>query len=239
MRKLFYIILAAITIFQAEQLKDDFLNSHRPYIVKLTNLEGNSGGTGFYVKTPSGKIVTLTNGHVCRLAVNGVLMSRTDTDVDAVNVIAQYEDNDLCIVDAPEGTKTGFRVALYTRNTENIYVLGHPLLEPKTLTKGQLSGNMTIDVLQGYNVVPCEGKTYRQVLPDPNDLMAALLGIKYACIRTSDADIITANILPGNSGSPVLNAFGHVVGVVYAGSPGTGRGFIVPLTDVKEFLKDK
>lgn len=237
MKKLLTALALAFVIFNAEQFKDDLINSNRSYIVKLTNLEGNSGGTGFFVKTPSGRTVILTNGHVCRLAVNGVLMSRTENDVDAVNMIAQYEDNDLCIVEAPEGITSGLRVASSVRNTEDIYVLGHPLLEPKTLTKGQMSGSAIIEVMQGYNTEPCEGKTYKKEEPRDDDLMAALFGVKYACIRTTVADIITANILPGNSGSPVLNAYGHVVGVVYAGSPGTSRGMIVPLEDVKKFLQ--
>lgn len=49
---------------------------------------------------------------------------------------------------------------------------------------------------------------------------------------------ITAQVLPGNSGSPVLNGRGQVVGVVFASS-GTimNRGLLVPLEDIKKFLE--
>lgn len=239
LNSLLVILLIAVSAFYGEQLKDDYLNTKRSSIVKLTNPEQTSGGTGFYVQTPSGKVVTMTNGHVCRLAKDGFILSDDGTNKASVKVLAQYENNDLCIVEAPSKITSGLKVAGSVREGEDVYVLGHPLLQPKTLVKGQVSGGMIVEVMQGMNMEGCEGKTYKKVIPDPNDLLAILFGVEFYCIRTTEAYILTANILPGNSGSPVLNSFGHVVGVAFAGSPGSGRGLIVPLSDVKAFLKDK
>lgn len=48
---------------------------------------------------------------------------------------------------------------------------------------------------------------------------------------------VTATVLPGNSGSPVLNSKGKLVGVVYAsGGEIDNRALIVPLEDIKDFL---
>lgn len=223
-------------VFYGEQLKDDFINLNRKSVVMLTNLTRNSGGTGFYVKGASGKTYIMTNGHVCRLKESGTILSNDGENIDTVEVIAEYENNDLCILTAPERA-SAISLASSVRNTENIYVMGHPLLEPKTLTKGQLAGGMTIDVLQGIDMPNCKGKTYREVPLE--GLLRFFYGGSFACVRTTTAHIITANILPGNSGSPVLNTYGHVVGVVYAGQQGSGRGFIVPLEEVKDFLRDK
>ncbi len=211
------IALIFISILFGNQLHNDYLNFKRTSIVKLTNLEGTSGGTGFYVKAPSGKIVTMTNGHVCRLATDGVIISDDGRNKASVKVIAQYEDNDLCVVEAPSNIKSGLSVAHSVREGEDVYVLGHPLLMPKSLVPGEISGSVMAEVLQGVNI-PCEGKTYKKIIPDPNDLGAMIFGIQWFCVRTTPSMVVTANILPGNSGSPILDILGHVVGVAFAGT---------------------
>jgi len=42
---------------------------------------------------------------------------------------------------------------------------------------------------------------------------------------------------PGNSGSPLVNMYGNVIGVVFASNPRTAWGSAVPLEMVKQFLK--
>ncbi len=228
---------AAFLVFSSEQIKDDSLNYRKPQVVMLTNREGDHGGTGFYVTAPSGTVYTLTNQHVCGIAENGLIYSRNGNDINVLSVLAVYPEHDLCLLTTPYGV-SGFKVAKSVRDGQNIYILGHPLLMPKSLTKGQISGGLSIDVMQGYNV-PCEGKGFKKIPSDPNDLMAALLNIQYACVRSLYSIAVTANILPGNSGSPVLNSYGRVVGVAFAGTPGSGRGFIVPLDEVQNFLAGK
>jgi hypothetical protein len=236
----YVVALLSFMMFSTEQIKDDFINLNRPSVVKLTNLIQTSGGTGFYVRTPSGAVKILTNNHVCRLAAEDKgLIASTETDVEVVYVESTYEFNDLCLLSAPANASP-IKLASSVRNTENIYILGHPLLEPKTLTRGQMSGNMEIHVLQGYDTPNCEGSTYKKIpIEESGDFVGMLMGAKYACVRSTMANISTANILPGNSGSPVLNAFGHVVGVAFASAPGSGRSMLVPLEDVVDFLKDK
>ena len=235
-----FLVLLTITLaaIYGEQVRDDLLNLKRSNIVMLSNLTHTSGGTGFYVHAPSGKIVTITNGHVCRLATNGIIISDNGAIREPVKVISQYDNNDLCIVGTPAAITSGFSVAGSVREGENIYVLGHPLLEPKSLVKGQISGGSLVSIIQGNNMV-CEGKTYKKVPPDANDILSIILHIEFLCVRTTEAVFVTANILPGNSGSPVLNKWGNVVGVAFAGSPGSSRGLIVSLDDLKDFLKDK
>lgn len=51
--------------------------------------------------------------------------------------------------------------------------------------------------------------------------------------------VITAQVYPGNSGSPVLDMYGHVVGLISACRPYTNRTLIISLNRIRDFLADK
>ena len=119
---------------------------------------------------------------------------------------------------------------------ESAYVIGYPLLEPLTVAVGELSGRVTVSVLVGYNIpqADCSGPTYEYRL----NPLAALFGIQSACIRHLESDASTLSIQPGNSGSPVVNIYGHVIGVVFAANESGTRSYIVPLSNLLEFVED-
>ena len=48
--------------------------------------------------------------------------------------------------------------------------------------------------------------------------------------------VISDRVQPGNSGSPLLDASGRVVGVVFALETGTGHGLAMPLATLRSFL---
>lgn len=221
-------------VLNSNQIQDDLINTDRPYVTRITNLEGNSGGTGFLVKAPSGNVYVLTNGHVCGLSKNGgpVFLRTSNGDVFVKKVLAVYSNHDLCLVESPEGS-SGLTVAKSVRDGENVSIIGHPLLQPYTQLRAQISGELDITVFVGLDV-PCEGTGYEKIPLDPF-LSFITGGGTYACIRTLNAFALNANVLPGNSGSPVVNKYGEVVAVVYAG--GEGRGYAVPLQEVKDFLR--
>lgn len=49
--------------------------------------------------------------------------------------------------------------------------------------------------------------------------------------------LISAKVYPGASGSPLVNRRGYLVGVVVACDVATHNGYVVPLEDVKRFLR--
>lgn len=211
-----------------EQSRDDAVNTVRKDVVALTNPEGTSGGTGFYVKAKSGKVYIMTNMHVCQLAQNGEIL--VDRQFYAP-VLSIYKYHDLCLLGNPLN-HSGLSVASSDYDTENVYIIGHPLLNPLSTTKGELSGDMEIQLI--YDVKDCSGPGYEyHAVTDP---FLQLIYRQGVCTRTLEANPVTANILPGNSGSPVVNIYRHVVGVAFAGINGSGRGYIVPLKYVQDFL---
>jgi V8-like Glu-specific endopeptidase len=58
------------------------------------------------------------------------------------------------------------------------------------------------------------------------------------CIEIFVSSAISSPIYGGNSGSPVVNKWGNVIGVVFAGNrTQVNDAYMVPLSYVKDFLK--
>lgn len=181
---------------QEEQRQDDNINDTvGTNVIKIMDpLQKKGGGTGFFVKTPNDNTFILTNNHVCGLAdaAGNLLID----DEYFAQVIAHSPDHDLCLVSNPLNWE-GIEVAETSRDGLDVYVVGHPLLEPTALIKGQISGTETITILIGYNL-PCNGANEHLVDLGDN-LFAAMAGIVSACIRDYESQATTLNILPGNS----------------------------------------
>lgn len=195
-----------------------------------------SGGSGFFVKAPSGKTYILTNRHVCDLSKDGTLEIILPSNSRQVtkNIIESYEHHDLCLVEG-EGSYTGLDLASFLFTGQTIAIMGHPKLHPLTLSKGEYIGDKVIQVLLGYNIPEeeCQG-TVRQA-----SFMSQFFGNFTMCIGEFYAGQITAYSRGGSSGSPIINFFGNVVGVLFAGNTGDQfESYIVLLDDVKNFLRD-
>lgn len=221
-------IILAIAI-KAPQLHGDYIRSSvGSQVVMLTNKAGNSGGTGFAVKTPSGDVLTLTNAHVCGLAdEKGQVYAKTaDRRAIPIKVKESYDKADLCLLEKVPGM-TGITVASGVSIGEELGLVGHPKLMPLTLSRGQLIGYGDVAVL--VSMEPCaeEGGMYKTVM--------SMFGP--VCIEISRAAYTNIPSLPGNSGSPVVNLFGHLTGVLYAGDSSVNWGILVPLEAVQDFLK--
>lgn len=196
----------------------------------------HSGGTGFNIKTPSGKIFTVTNAHICGIAENGVLhVVRPDGRYSVARVVEVSSKTDLCLVEATKDD--GARLADKMIMMEDITVIGHPHLLPLTITFGKALSKYKVTLMIGENVNPedCVGPGMHLI--DMTGSIADLIfGVKNVCTRDFNSIYTNAKILPGNSGSPVFNAAGRVVGVVFAGDADGSAGFFIPLEDLYEFV---
>lgn len=214
-----------------------FLRYKAKNVVKIFNPK-RGGGTGSFVRAKSGKVVILTNHHICQLAEDGKLDVSYFNGSATVKVIKSYLYNDLCTIEAPEGVNSGLSVARSVTKGEIIYSMGHPLLEPLTVSSGEYSASVTVDILDSINTPKseCNGPTYKfQEIDNP---LLRMFGMFSVCVRILDATSSTMNILPGNSGSPVVNIYGNVVAVAFAANESGVHSYLVPLSDVKAFLED-
>jgi S1-C subfamily serine protease len=198
-------------------------------VVRITTEAGNSGGTGVHVKLPSGKVAILTNSHVCSHVKDdqGIVWVSEDGERPVPKrVIEESNFTDLCLVQ-PLEHHSGLSLASNIYSGETVHAIGHPLLMPITMTSGEIIFEGEIQVFDHMGSDNCT--------KPKNKIVDSMFGP--ACVVDITADYMTVNILPGNSGSPVVNGFGNIVGLVFAGDSDIHWGVMIKLADINEFLK--
>lgn len=203
----------------AEETSLTIFDKTRRSVVML--LRGEGGGTGFVLKTPNGNMVIVTNRHICdgqeTLIARSLALPR---DVE-VRVIEESKDHDLCVVEAPRSLKP-LELGAEPSTGDKIFVSGHPRLLPLTISEGLIRGEKTIQL----------GTVRPRCNPDERSAGPWFIG--EVCLKDYIVNEVTAKILPGNSGSPLLNSKGKVIGVMFAGSDVENAA--VPYRELIKFL---
>jgi S1-C subfamily serine protease len=171
---------------------------------------GVGSGTGFVAES-SGLI--FTNRHVVQ-SKKSVDISYVDGTETTAEVIFRDREKDLAILKpATARVKSPLPLcyASYPKPGEEVFALGNPRGLANTVTRGIVS-----------SVRRAEGE-FRSVVPEGTTL-----------IQTDAA------VNPGNSGGPLLNANGEVIGIVtFKRSAGEGLNFALSIIDALETLQAK
>ena len=144
-------------------------------------------------------------------------------------IIEISKDHDLCAIESlsgHDGIKLGSRPSI----GDEEYTLGHPRGEALNVAKGEYFANKAINLADSLNKDGgCdEGKIKTE---------ESFFGPVSFCVIERNTIQLSTPTYPGNSGSPVVNKYGHLVAVIFAGDPAVqNQGFAVPLSYVKEFL---
>lgn len=207
---------------------------HKAYLRNIgeensVRIVGKDGmGTGFHVKTKSGKVYILTNKHVC--SIPGPLkVEKYGDDIGIVRkIIKKSADHDLCVMEALPDAK-GIEIGNDIENGESVYTLGHPRGDALTIAEGEKIDELEIQLVDDFKEDgSCEGEVIRQ---------EGWFGPVDYCVITRRSIQFSTPTYPGNSGSPVVNKYGNLVSVVFAGNRNVeNMGFGVPLDYVKTFL---
>lgn len=199
-------------------------------VVKLQIAPDSGGGTGFVTKAKSGKPVTVTNQHVCvgseTKDKNGdyLIASRLGEFEDVkAKILDKDEKLDLCILEGVPGYP--LEIGSLPSKFQELLAVGHPSLMEQTPVRGDYTGENTVNIpLPGIGVCP-PGTTP----------VVSMFGL--ACILKFVVGDTTMRIFPGNSGSPVVDSNGKLVGVMDSMDTRTGWGSFIPVRFLKDYLE--
>lgn len=258
-------LLLVVLIFSAPYLhKKYIIHQVGNRVVKL--LGGRGMGTGFHVQAPSGKTYIVSNHHVCRLAQNDYMSAVSQDVVTPVKVLERSKKTDLCILE-PSKLIKGLSLASNYYSNQEVAAIGHPSNMQLTFTRGGLIGSSKVTMMWGIigldlNAEDCEGPMFSQApiesllfqgsqkyqrdkyefLPyylfnKDNRLVQSKTKKASVCLVTLDTVTTNVQVLGGNSGSPVVDIFGNVAGVVFARYSEAAWGAIIPLSNLKKFIE--
>lgn len=202
-------------------------------VLMITNEAGTGGGTAFYVKGPSGKTYVMTNNHICVLVQKQKLVLHSYSGKKfPVKVIKTDEAKDLCIIET--SSKQGLYLAQTSALYQQYHLFGNPHLYRWVHEKGEFFDIGNISLVH-HIITPEDSKCDEKYMR--KEMINMFFFNLEVCMTIHPSMLSNIKSFPGNSGSPILNDNGDVVGVLFAGDNRTNYGFVIPLSTVKEFLK--
>ncbi len=181
--------------------------------VIIRQKDSYGGGTGFFLDAGTKGKFILTNRHIC---VNVpeldhpvfLLQDEKEFQTKIKRISPNY---DLCLLQVTDDILKNSKAYVMGPDPvsgQHVLVYGHPFLGPLVMGHGPYL------------------RTENLPAQDPDDPFNGVLAGRFKF-----------PVWPGNSGSPVINNDGQVVGIVFAyeGS----QGLFIPLVNIKEFLEGK
>lgn len=223
----------------------------------ITNDLHRGSGTGFAMKAPSGQSYIVTNDHVCEVSndkENLVVIDREGNEMRR-RIIYKSTFSDLCLVEGLPGVE-GLSLGSEPDIGQIIASVGHPSGYDITLSRGEIIQRQDVFIAEGPISVFGEDGKEEQISEEEGGISEAnckkqknkveiaetnfgffTVKVKWCLNQTEKAYFTNMLIQPGSSGSPAVNFWGNVVGVVFA-SDRAGWGITVSHKDLTKLLKN-
>jgi hypothetical protein len=196
-------------------------------IVKVLNADGTGGGTGFVTDSEGSKVIG-NNDHVCQVAFGGYVRIEQDDGTPGLKQILRRSFNrDLCVVEGIDAPSLKLSKDAPKR-FDRVKVLGHPGLRPTAPSEGVYTGMGIVPI--GFSSRP-DG-----TCPDGSESVQSFFGS--FCVLQMELGYTTAIVVGGNSGSPITNSNGEVIGVINSSDNEGHHGMFVPLNYLKDILNE-
>ena len=211
------ILTVLITItFNTKKISNYDMDKIKNSVFKLISLSEERGlhtATGFVFEKRSGKSFILTNHHFCNITDGGLFLIQNHEEyIDGSARIAEVEyssqEVDLCIA-----STMSYEPALNIKN-DNLY------FSERLYTIGAPDGNFPMYFELRFSSY-LDKNTIRDFFPT--------LRPKHKSF------FVTGAVDSGQSGSPVFNSKGDVVGVVFA-KTGNSTGVVISAEEALEFI---
>lgn len=212
---------------------DDFARNHAPM------LEGPMGHcTGATVVSPSGHVYTLTAGHCRGLVIADVLVAiNEDGKRETLRFIAESPTADLMLLSS--NMTSGFHVAPELNTHQAVHTMTHGSHLPAFRTDGEateetLVSSINFQIENEKDIEHCKGLPKLRIeMFQANPFSMPT----FVCVLSVKEILLTAWVIPGSSGGPVLDDDGALVGIVSTTNDHLSGA--VPLEDIRDFLRDK
>lgn len=229
MKKLLkYSVYTLVLLLIGSQLSLHKSDSYiRDRVLLLYSAEGSCSAVE--IRSPSGKVYTLSAAHCAVLAVNGYIQAQNEKgDSKPLKVLKTDDSHDLLLL---EGYDDKFiNIANSDKVHDKVYTMTHGHSMPAYRTDGELLAEeqITIDspVFDEESMTICAKKANHSLV---------MIETGYACQFKYNIVYSTASVIPGSSGGPALNENGNLIGIVSA-TDGYFAAFI-PLKDIHDFIK--
>lgn len=218
---------------QASTVKS-LLQEHSADVLPLMLAQYGIVGTGAVVERGDGYSVILTNNHVCRALFGQDTRPFTvlDSRQEELTLVKKLYKTDLCMLTTRSLNKfrrEGFKLSLVTPGYGDwLLVVGHPNNQPQTPSEGYYVAEVDTDMADAPVAGVCEDGA-----PITDSSMGPVCGHEMHLAQ------VTNLVYPGNSGSPIMDVAGHLVGIVNSTNSFTYHGNFIPADDVEDFLTSK
>lgn len=198
--------------------------------VMVVRADERGGGTGSIISSSPTESLILTNNHVCEAISKGGTVITANGRKHNVTGYRASQLHDLCMISVAANLKVNTATASEAPAPfSDAIVSGHPSLLPNIVTRGHFSERELVNVMTGFRKCTDEDKKRGA------ELLCMMLG-GIPVISRYEAQIISATIQPGSSGSAVYNSRGEISAVVFAGSGPFAYGITVPFEAVNNFV---